>query len=127
MPHGRLADPDATLGTDPRADPRMVEVFRRFGLDGRFPSSGLTPDSPAEERHAFAAMSEQAIGAIFDSIAEDLGRPDGVTTTTTECTGIDGNTVTLFVSRPANADGELPAVVHLHGGGMAIASAADAA
>lgn len=43
MPHGRLADPDATLGTDPRADPRMVEVFRRFGLDGRFPSSGLTP------------------------------------------------------------------------------------
>lgn len=72
-------------------------------------------------------MSEQAIGAIFDSIAEDLGRPDGVTTTTTECTGIDGNTVALFVSRPANADGELPAVVHLHGGGMAIASAADAA
>ena len=89
MPHGRLADPDATLGTDPRADPRMVEVFRRFGLDGRFPSSGLTPDSPAEERHAFAAMSEQAIGAIFDSIAEDLGRPDGVTTTTTECIGAD--------------------------------------
>ena len=64
MPHGRLADPDATLGTDPRADPRMVEVFRRFGLDGRFPSSGLTPDSPEDERHAFAAMSEQAIGAI---------------------------------------------------------------
>jgi len=127
MPHGRLADPDATLGTDPRADPRMVEVFRRFGLDGRFPSSGLTPDSPADERHAFAAMSEQAIGAIFDSIAEDLGRPDGVTTTTTECTGVDGNTVTLFVSRPANADGALPAVVHLHGGGMAIASAADPA
>ncbi len=127
MPHGRLADPDATLGTDPRADPRMVEVFRRLGLDGRFPSSGLTPDSPADERHAFAAMSEQAIGAIFDSIAEDLGRPDGVTTTTTECTGVDGNTVTLFVSRPANADGALPAVVHLHGGGMAIASAADPA
>ena len=36
----------------------------------------------------------------------------------------DGNDVTLYISRP-DVDGPLPAVVHLHGGGMAIASAAD--
>ena len=29
---GRHADPYATLGTDPRADPRMVAAFARFGL-----------------------------------------------------------------------------------------------
>lgn len=125
MPHGRFADPAASLGTDPRSDPRMVEVFRQFGLDGQLPSSGLTPDSALADRHAFAAMSEEAIGSIFDTIAEALGRPDGVTTTTTQCTGVDGNDITLFVSRPTDTSGALPAVVHLHGGGMAIGSAAD--
>ena len=48
-----------------------------------------------------------------------------MTTTTTTITGEDGNDVTLYVSRP-DTDGPLPAIVHLHGGGMAIASAADA-
>jgi acetyl esterase len=47
-----------------------------------------------------------------------------VTTTATTITGEDGNDVTLYISRP-DVDGRLPAVVHLHGGGMAIASAAD--
>ena len=48
-----------------------------------------------------------------------------MTTTTTTITGEDGNDITLYVSRP-DVDGPLPAVVHLHGGGIAIASAADA-
>ena len=55
---GRHADPYATLGTDPRADPRMVAAFARFGLDGRLPPSGLSVDSPLDERYAYAAMSE---------------------------------------------------------------------
>lgn len=125
MPHGRHADPDATLGTDPRSDPRMVEAFARFGLDGRMPSSGLTVDSPLEERHAFAAMSEEAIGAIFEALAGDVAGPDGVSSTTTTITGVDGNDITLYISRPADAAGPLPAILHLHGGGMAIGSATD--
>ena len=50
---------------------------------------------------------------------------EGVTTTTTTIAGTDGNDVTLYVSRPDDADGALPCVVHLHGGGMAFLSAAD--
>lgn len=49
----------------------------------------------------------------------------GVTTTTTTSTGGDGNDITLFITRPDAGDVPLPGVVHLHGGGMAIGSAAD--
>jgi hypothetical protein len=31
MLYGRLADPDGTLGTDPRSDPRMVAALDRMG------------------------------------------------------------------------------------------------
>ena len=38
--------------------------------------------------------------------------------------GVDGNDITLFIHRPAAADGPLPGVLHLHGGGMVLLEAA---
>ena len=125
MAYGRHADPESTLGTDPRSDPRMVKAFAEFGLDGRLPPAPLTVDSPLEERLAYAAMSEEGMGAVFDVLAQRATEITGVTTTTTTITGVDGNDITLFVSRPGDATGPIPGVVHLHGGGMAISSAAD--
>lgn len=124
---GRHADPYATLGTDPRADPRMVAAFARFGLDGRLPPSGLSVDSPLDERYAYAAMSEEGMGAIFDVLAAELPHPSNVSTTTATIPGPDGNDITVYISRPTDAQRPLPGVVHLHGGGMAIASAGDLA
>jgi acetyl esterase len=127
MAHGRLADPETTLGTDPRSDPRMVKVFAQFGMDGHLPAAPVTVDSPLEDRRAFAAKNEEAMGAVFDVLVQGMPTVEGVTTTTTTITGEDGNDITLFISRPSDADAALPCVVHLHGGGMAIASASDAA
>jgi acetyl esterase/lipase len=62
-----------------------------------------------------------------DILAKDLPVVEGVTTTTAAITGADGNDIILYVSRPGGADGPLPAVVHLHGGGMATNSATDTA
>jgi acetyl esterase/lipase len=123
--YGRLADPDCTLATDPRADPRMVKAFAQFGLDGRLPAAPLTVDSPLPDRIAFATMSEDGMGAILDALGKDMPQVQGVATTTTIITGPDGNDITLYISRPEDVGGPLPAVVHLHGGGMAIGSAAD--
>lgn len=123
--YGRLADPDSTLGTDPRADPRMVEAFAPFGLDGRLPPAPLTVDSPLAQRLEFAAVNEEGMGAIFDTFAQGAPQATGVTTTTTQIIGVDGNDITLYLSRPDGAAAPLPAVVHLHGGGMAIGSADD--
>jgi acetyl esterase len=125
MPHGRHGDPDATLATDPRSDPRMVAALAAFGLDGRPPLSGLSLDSPLDERRAYVAMTEAGVGAAFNALAADVAPPADVTTTTTTITGADGNDITLFVSRPTDAPGPLPAILHLHGGGMAILSATD--
>jgi len=102
----------------------MVEVFSRFGLEGRLPSSGLTVDSPLADRHAHAAMSEQAMGAMFDMLAHEEAATVAATTITTTIAGADGNDIVLYVSRPVAAGGPIPAVVHFHGGGMAIGSAA---
>lgn len=124
---GRLADPNCTLGTDPRSDPRMVAAFAPLGLADALPEAPLSVDSPIEHRLAYAAAAEEAIGAVFDTLALAAPAPAGVTTTTVTISGGDGNELTLFISRPDAAVGPLPAVVHFHGGGMAIGSAADAA
>ena len=47
---GRLGDPGRTLGTDPRADPRMVAALAAAGLDQRGEAPPVTPSSPREER-----------------------------------------------------------------------------
>src|ERR1700753_2075590 len=124
MAEGRLADPNCSLGTDPRSDPRMVAALSQFGIAENMPVVPLTIDAPLEERLAYADMCEAGIGAVLDAFAPGVPVADGVTTTTTTITGEDGNDVTLYISRP-DGDGSFPAVVHLHGGGMAIASAAD--
>jgi acetyl esterase/lipase len=127
MAYGRHADPEMTLGTDPRSDPRMVKAFAEFGLDGRQPEIPLTVDAPLEDRLAFAAMSEAGMAAMFDMWAQAARPVSGATTTTATIEGADGNEITLYISRPDDAPGPLPGVVHLHGGGMAICSAADVA
>lgn len=125
MPYGRLADPDSIIGTDRRSDPRMVKALAAFGMDGRLPEPPLTVDAPLAQRLEFTAFAEQGTGAVLKMLGDQAPAPEGVTTTTTTVTGADGNEITLFISRPTDADGPLPAVVHLHGGGMAILSAAD--
>ena len=102
----------------------MVKALAEFGLDGNFPEVPLTVDSPLEERLAFVAMNEDGVGAVLAAFGQAVPDVEGVTTTTTTITGEDGNDVTLYISRPDRA-GLLPAVVHLHGGGMAIGSATD--
>jgi acetyl esterase len=105
----------------------MVEALTPFGLDSNAPAVPLTIDSPLEERLAYAAMAEEGMGALLGLFAAAVPDASGVTTTTTTITGEDGNDVTLYISRPdGDGGGPLPAVVHLHGGGMAIAGAADA-
>jgi hypothetical protein len=61
MSYGRLADPDCTLGTDPRSDPRMVAALAPLGLDGRVPPPPLTVDAPLADRLAFTAETEETL------------------------------------------------------------------
>lgn len=49
MPYGRLADPDSTIASDRRSDPRMV-TLAAFGMDGRLPEPPPTVDAPLAQR-----------------------------------------------------------------------------
>src|SRR6185437_13209304 len=124
MPDGRLANPDCSLGTDPRADPRMVKAFAPFGMDALPTPLAVTVDSPLDDRLAFIATTEELSGALFEALAQALPTVERVTTTTVTIPGGDGQDLTLHVSRP-DTDEASPCVVHLHGGGMAFLSAAD--
>src|SRR2546426_9927803 len=125
MAYGRLADPNCTLGTDPRSDPRMIKAFAQFGLDGPAPEIPLAVDSPLADRLAWAAAVEEGFAGLFEVLAQGMPPAGSVTTKTVTIAGGNGNDVTLYISRPAESDTPLPAVVHLHGGGMAILRAAD--
>jgi acetyl esterase/lipase len=103
----------------------MAKAFAQFGLDNNAPTAPITVDAPLDERRAFAAIVEEGIGAVLSVFGQGVPDAEGVTTTTTTIPGDDGNDVTLYVSRPHSA-GAVPALVHLHGGGMAIGSATDA-
>ncbi|MEJ7800999.1 MAG: alpha/beta hydrolase fold domain-containing protein, partial [Ilumatobacter sp.] len=50
---------------------------------------------------------------------------EGVDRSTETITGVDGNEIILHIHRPTGADGDLPGVLHIHGGGMVILTAAD--
>jgi acetyl esterase len=70
MPDGRLANPDCSLGTDPRSDPRMVQTFAAFGIDALLPELPVTADSPLDDRLALTAGIEEAISTVFDAIGQ---------------------------------------------------------
>ncbi|MCO1654038.1 alpha/beta hydrolase fold domain-containing protein [Pseudonocardia humida] len=121
---GRLGDPHLELRTDPRSDPRMVAALAPFGLDGAGEPPPVDRTSPREAQLAFLAEAEAGFEAVFAALMQDLPPVEGVERSTETVTGPDGDPITLFISRPAGADGPLPGVLHIHGGGMVILSAA---
>jgi acetyl esterase len=125
MPYGRLANPDSTLGTDPRSDPRMIAALQPFGLDGRLPLPRVTADTPLEGRLKYLAKYEEVLVGVLTMLAQSAPVAEGVTTRTTTITGDDGNGIALYITTPSGAPSSLPCIVHLHGGGMAFGSAAD--
>jgi acetyl esterase len=127
MPEGRLADPDRSIRTDPRADPRMAAAFARVGLDRNLSRVQLTRESPVTDRLKFCDVAEELVRGTTDHFAQTGPAVEGVRSTTTAIRGADGNEITLYISRPPAAPDVLPVVVHLHGGAMAISSAGDIA
>ena len=122
---GRLGDPTMELRSDPRSDPRMVAAFAPYGVDGRAADLSVTRQSPREELLAVAAATEQGFDGLFAAILADAPQPHGVETRILTITGVDGNDITLYVHSPMGVSAPLPGLLHLHGGGMAILTAAD--
>jgi acetyl esterase/lipase len=114
------------LRDDPRADPRMLAAMASLGLDVAAAAPPIDASAPIEQLREIAAQAEAGFGGAYAAVIDGLPAVKGVTTTTEVIRGVDGNSITLFIHRPAGTRGPLPGVLHLHGGGMVIEAAADA-
>ncbi len=121
---GRLGNPSASLETDERADPRIIEVLKALG--GFAP--GLEPvaaDASYEQCLAYCLAFEETAAAGNEMLLATLPQFSTVEKYTETITGTDGNEITLHMHRPKGVVGKVPCVVHTHGGGMVLMTAAD--
>jgi len=121
---GRLGTPDLQLRDDPRADPRMLAAMAPIGLDVTPPPSPISAASPIEEILEACMVAEAGFQMAFGMVNQPAETP-GVSSTIETISGADGNDITLYIHRPDTADTPLPCIVHTHGGGMTILTAAD--
>jgi len=103
----------------------MLAVLAALGMDRRGDPPPLTAASPLEQLLDLVLLAEQGFDAGFAVLLNGLPPVEGVVTETRVITGSDGNDIQLYISAPAERTGPLPGVVHLHGGGMVMLTAAD--
>lgn len=120
---GRLGDPERSLATDPRMDPRLLKTLSTYGLQTNGEAPPVAVDAPLEQIIEFCNATEEGFSGLFADMFSKVPPVSGIERTTATLTGEDGNEITLYVHRPANADGPLPAIYHTHGGGMVLLSA----
>ncbi|MEO6652308.1 MAG: alpha/beta hydrolase fold domain-containing protein [Ilumatobacteraceae bacterium] len=122
---GRLGNPDETLASDPRTDPRLVAALEPFGLGGHGEPLPLDASAPTDQLVAFCNAAEAGFQQVFDAMCAELAPVTGVERSTETITGVDGNEITLYIHRPSEPGDDLPGILHIHGGGMVILTAAD--
>lgn len=121
---GRLGVSDLVLRDDPRAHPKLVAALAPFELDGPAAPSPVPIDAPLEARLEFCAAAESGFEGLFEGLYANVPSVEGVESFNETITGIDGNEIKLYIHRPKGATEPMPGVLHLHGGGMTILSAA---
>lgn len=122
---GRLSDPENTLGTDPRVDPRLLAAATPFELHNAPAPVPVNADSSYEDNLAFGAEFEVALEGLYGAMYADIPLLETVERRTEVIKGVDGNDITLYIHKPVNASGPLPCVYHTHGGAMVILEAAN--
>ena len=121
---GRLGDPAVTLERDPRLDPRIAQAMALAGMFGE--STEPLPDSASlEDCLAFCQAFEDDAALAHPLMRDAMPAFPGVTTRVETITGVDGNQIVLYVHEPTHRTGAAAGIVHLHGGGMVLMTAAD--
>ena len=122
---GRLGNKDLTINEDKRINQNLLKAMKKNGLDGEAPAPALTYQSTREEIQEYNDGLEPIYTSVFADIFSAIELPDGLINETKTIKGEDGNEVKLYVTKHANTSGDMPGILHLHGGGMAIMKADD--
>ncbi|CAK1361863.1 hypothetical protein CB0940_02809 [Cercospora beticola] len=125
---GRLGDPNLKFFQEPRAHPKIVEVFRAFGIDGSQgdPYAGVSHEelSSTAQMAKSHAQSEKLYELLPNELPEDPQEIE-IKQETIKFPSFDGTERQLFVYRPAEQSGKLSAVIYIHGGGMVLLNTAN--
>lgn len=131
--YGRNHDPDMVLCDDPRVHPRALDDYKTYlAANGMscdpVPESNtgpkITPDSPHDDIMLFMLKHERLQREMYETILG--GREvDLVNYEELSFTAPAGHIVNFWRAYPTGSQGDLPGVIHFHGGGMATQSAAE--
>tara|TARA_R110002072_G_scaffold12295_2_gene53551 strand:+ start:342 stop:1409 length:1068 start_codon:yes stop_codon:yes gene_type:complete len=122
---GRLGDPNSTLLTDKRTDPRIAAVLAAIGPTGG-DVEAVNADSSYEECLAYCQAFEDSAAAAHPMELAAMPEFPDVTNRTEVIKGVDGNDIKLYISSPKSpATTPRPCILHTHGGGMVLMTAAD--
>lgn len=121
---GRLGDPNMTLLTDPRLDPRIRAVMEMAG-DLAPGVDDPAPDISYEDALTYSNAFESAGAAMHEMAWATMPAFDDIERTQQTIAGVDGNDITLHIHRSKHHSGAAPCVVHTHGGGMVLMTAED--
>ncbi len=113
------------LRDDPRVDPRLVAAVEPYGLADALPPSRLDATAPLDVIRGALGKLEAGSAPMAALAVAGLEPVVGVERTVEAVARDDGSEITVHVHRPSGADGPLPGVLHLHGGGCVMLSAAD--
>ena len=122
---GRLSHPDMEIKDDLRADPRMVTALEMIEMDGAPAQIPVGPDSPLDEILAFCIEIEAGSNERRAALTGRTPPVENVTSYTEVIKGVDGNAINLYIHKPTDIQGPIPAVIHTHGGGMVVTQASD--
>jgi acetyl esterase len=123
---GRLGNPDSTLVTDPRSDPRMLAAMKPFRLGERTSPPRVSPHDSLDDRMAFSRRAESRLEVLFDALMSGLPPVEGVARSTRIIRGPEGRDLALSVHRPSDVAEPLPGILHVRGGGMVMLDGSNA-
>ena len=122
---GRLGNKDLTVNEDKRINKNLLKAMIKAGLDGVPPSPTVNYISTRQEIQDYNNNLEPKYQGVFEDIFSVVKLPEGLVNQTETIKGEDNNEIKLYITRPEIISGDLPGILHIHGGGMAIMTAND--
>ena len=122
---GRLGNKDLTINEDKRINQNLLQAMIKAGLDGIPPTPTVYYKSTRQEIQDYTNNLEPAYQGVFKDIFSAVVLPEGLVNQTETIKGKDDNEIRLYITRAEEKSVDLPGILHIHGGGMAIMTADD--
>ena len=122
---GRLGNKDLTINEDKRINQNLLKAMIKAGLDGVPPTPIVNYKSTRREIQNYTNNLEPKYQEVFKNIFSTVELPGGLVNQTEAIKGELGNEIKLYITSPVETSGNLPGILHIHGGGMAIMTAND--